>query len=250
MNRLSRDEIIHAALDACDSPALDEHDRPAGIIVEGAHGIGWLQRGLDLAHRLWEFAGTLKIQTFAFLTGVDRYTLAEDFNRDIRDGLLVTGAAPPINQRAYRASQEDLLSFRVQQTPDPPQPRVPYAYIITPPDMTVFPVPDRNYTGSLHYYALPSILVDGAYIPQFPDDHVLVKYVFLEAREWTKEIGPGSAEGYLKQAVGALQIAGHGREASRPDIPLDRRVFRRPWTEGFGDWMGRTTVYGTPPPGL
>jgi hypothetical protein len=245
MNRLSRDEIIHAGLDACDSPALDEHDRPAGIIVEGAHAIGWLQRGLDLAHRLWEFAGTMKTQVFTFVPGTTTYPLADDFNRDIRDGLLVQITAGW--QRCYRASQEDYLTFQTWPATGT-QPATPWAYLVSPPNLTIFPTPIAIYVGNLYYYSLPSVLQDGAYIPQFPDDHVLCKYVFLEGREWTKENAPGSAEAYMRQAVGALQIAGHGKELTRPDIPLDRRVFRRPTTEGYGDWMGRTTVY--PQPGI
>ena len=243
MNRLSRDEVIHAGLDLADKPSLDEHDRPGGVVLENAHAVGWLQRGLDLAHRLYPFAGALARQIITLQTGVDTYTLATDFNVDVRDGMTVTDAQ--ITQRAFRSSLENLLNYQISSGVNPPTRRSPVGYIISPPAVFVYPTPDRAYTATLWYYKMPSVMSHGAIIPTFPDDNVLVKYLYWEALEWSKMAEPGTAEKYLTTAIGMLQQAGHGREPVRVDIPLDPHVIRqgsmaRP-DQGY-DWMGATTI--------
>lgn len=247
MNRLSRDEILHRGLTLADIPSLDQHDRPRGVIVEGAYSIAWLQDGLDLAHHLWPTAGLLKQLTIAFVVGQQIYSLASDHVEDKRDGLILSPGTSgvSVSGQAFRTNLEELIRLQSQAQSNPTQFRnVPTRYVCIPPDLYTWPIPDRAYGGTLWYYSLPTIMTDGAKVPTFPSDFVLVEYVRLRAQEHSHLLEPGVSIAYMKKAIGDLHTAGLGNEAEiQGPVPLDRKTFGRMREIQPGDWMGDTVPH-------
>lgn len=220
-NRLTRDQILIRGLDLIDSPRLDEKDRPAGTIVAGALSLGWLQDALDLAHNLYPMSGLLKSATFNITGGTATYTIAtiaSDFVLDFKDGLLL----PSDKGRLRRSAFNKLLDLPTGTTSQ----SKPTRYGIQNGMLVLRPVPKDSYTAAiLYYYSLPSVLVAGT-IPSFPVDLVLVEYIHLRGKEWTREVPSGTAEAYLIASTARLQKAGLGSEAEMDDvIGLDPQVF-------------------------
>lgn len=237
MNRYTRDELLSRALDLIDSSALDQKDRPRGVIEPNALTIGFLQDGLDFFHNMFPFTGLVKKQTYTF-SGTTDYTLPTDFIHDCRDGVRVLQTDPKVKIRLLRKSQSWILgrdTTRIGQ---------PYAYLIRGKTLVIFPTPDKSYTGGeLWYFAMPAPL-DADDIPEFPDDWTLIEYVRYRGKEWTGELPAGEAIKFCTSVVAKLQASGLGNEADNDALELDHGIFRptgseaaRPW-----DWMGPTTI--------
>ncbi len=241
MNRLTRDQILHRALNNADLPSLDAKCRPSGLIEEGSLIIDFLQDGLDYFMHAWPWAATVQTLPLTVLAGVEAYDLAPDHIIDVRDGLLVQDANGRVT-RTRRSSMEDLLNMRAQS----PAPGRPTRYVITPPLIRLFPTADQGYTVTVYYYALPPVLPDAVATPTFPSDYALVEYVRLRCHEWVHnpDTPVGTAQGFAERIIGKLQASGQGREAMRTDIPIDPDVLPRQPSEspiGIGDrnrWMG------------
>lgn len=252
MNRLSRDEICHAALDLADLPQLDQHDRPGGAILRGAHTVGWLQRGLDYFYNHWPWAANVKTLTWTLTVGLQEYNVNaspinpdQDFVLDVKDGLLITpGSTGNRSVRALGRGIQDLIDWRAGQIRESVDQQIPVRYALTPPTLHLWPAPDRAYTAILYYYSMPIVLANGTVIPTFPDDDVLTDYVHLKCLEWARVTQPGTAKEFAKTFIGRMQSTRLGRESELNNIPLGRESFRSmrsvPTTDA--DWMGETTV--------
>lgn len=254
-NRLTRDQLCHAGLDLADLPALDQHDRPHGVIVEGAHAVNWLQAGLDVVHELWPWGALLKKQTVSIVANTDVYGLPTDFVLDFPDGLRVDSTVgTSIRTRARKVGLSKILDAETTLMPGTTLTQYPIWYTLhginpSPSGVTGFasrlqlwPVPDRAYTGTLYYYSLPSVLTSGEKVPTFPSDYILIEWVRLRGLEWARQLEPGTHLKYLETLVGQFQRAGLGREADTQDIPLDPKVFRRAGGQNQWAWLGSTTV--------
>jgi hypothetical protein len=233
MNRLTRDQVLHRALDMIDAPVLDERDRPGGrgaAIAAGAMSIGWLQDALDYLHRRFPWSGTL---TSADLTvGTNgTATLPADFITDVREGVVLT---TPTYRRLQRISLQDLLRADPTVTGDL------VAYVITGATLRTWRRPTASTAVTLWYYALPAVL-DAETVPTFPDDWTLVEYVRLRGREWIGALPDGTAMKYLQDVAARLQASGLGPEAEAATIPLDSSVFRATVRDPH-DWMGPTSL--------
>lgn len=231
-----------------DIASLDAHDRPTGPIVEHAYSIGWLQDGLDYFHHKWPWAANVKTFTFTTTPSVESYDITAapisvaDFVLDVPDGVNLTVSTNVI-RNLLRWGLTDLIKAKSAQNmvDGTPQPNVPLRYVLIPPRLYLFPSPDKAYSVSVWYYSVPVVLADGAKVPQFPSDWVLVEYVRMRASEWARIMDPGSAKGYADKVIGELQAAGLGTEAGANYIPLDARVFGPQTQVGREDWMGRTS---------
>lgn len=241
MNRLTRDQLLHRALNNADLPSMDAKCRPSGLIEEGCLVIDFLQDALDYFHHEWPFAATIQTLSLALVPGTEAYALAPDHIIDVRDGLLIQdhrGTSP-----TRRSTLHDLLHWRTLNG----LPARPLRYVITPPLLRVWPTPDVPFTGLLYYYALPPVLADAVATPMFPSDYVLAEYVRLRCQEWVHDPGVpvGTAQAFAERVIGKLQASGQGREGHRTDIPIDPDVLPRqpnPSPLGPADrntWMGR-----------
>jgi hypothetical protein len=243
MNRLTRDQLIHRALNLIDSSALDQKDRPLGTALSPqAITIGFLQDGLDFFHRKFPWTGLVARQSFTIASGVAEYplaTLVPDYVLDVRDGVRIVGSAPQNFTRLQRKS----LTYILDRPTDAPG--TPAVYCLVSGVLRLWPVPDKTWTGGeLWYYKLPPILAAGD-IPAFPDDWTLVEFIRLRGKEWTGEAPPGAAMDYCNLKCAELQRAGLGNEAVEDSLGLDR-TFYRPFgaqgEAGRGSWMGSTVV--------
>lgn len=242
MNRLTRDEILHAALDDADVPSLDERDRPGRVIRPQALSLRWLQHGIDWFHQQWPWGALVTTAALTLdTTGV--VSLPADFVLDFKNGLLVT--YNDAKYQVFRRGQPEYVQWQTLNE----GPGLPRYYLITKPvsgsqvpRLTVFPTPDKSYSATLHYYQLPNIMQDGAKIPQFPSDLVLIEYVKTKALEWCGRAEMGTAYNYAKIILGDLQKSGFGLETERADIPLDPTVFRVRHADSGDSWMGATVV--------
>lgn len=236
-NRLQRDQIVVAALDAVDSPSLDQKERPSGSLT-GTLGVNWLQRSLDFFYKMFPIKGTLTTASIATVVGQHFVTLPSDFLMDFKDGIVWTLAGTQASQsRMTRRGLSYLLSMSLTEQGYPRW----YA-IINDTQMTVRPVPDKVYTGTLWYYKMPAALASTD-IPPFPDDQVLVDFLEVRYKEWLQMIPKGSAIRYMKEAVAQLQKAGIGPEPEPDQIELDRNYYGDiPGSGNRDDWMGRTSL--------
>ena len=235
MNRLTRDQLIGRGLDMVDSPSLNELDRPSGTVVAAALSIGWLQDALDLFHNRFPWAGIVKSTSVTISSGNDTLSLPSDFIMDVRGGLLITTAGK--KRRLGRwPLQRFVTASLLYDTAG-----VPERYVVLPPNLRVWRLPDATYSGTLWYYALPTTLA-AATVPNFPSDWVLVEYIRLRGLEWLQKTQPGTALNYAQDQVRALLASGLGFEPEDDVLPLDTDVYgsrevSQPW-----DWMGTPIV--------
>ena len=221
-NRLTRDQILLRGLALVDSPRLNELDQPtAGTITSSALSIGWLQDALDLAHNLYPMSGALTSTTFDIVAGTATYTIstiAPTFILDFKNGVVL----PTDKGRLQRTSFNRILDYQVGTSSR----SKPEQYAIQNGMLVLRPIPREAYTAvTLYYYSLPAVL-GAATVPNFPNDLILVEYIHLRGKEWIREIGPGTAEKYLIDAVARLQKTGLGSEAEMDDvIGVDRSYF-------------------------
>jgi len=216
INRLNRDQILQRALDLADSPTLDKKDRPGGIIQVNAFSITWLQEALDKFHKKFPFAADIKSVTLNIAALDNTFALPADYILDYKDGVLLNDDAGRLRRRT--------LSFilnQTQGTTSSPHKSVPKIY--APRGGTLiadfYPRADKVYTATFHYYALPAVLAKGD-VPSFPDDAILVEYVWIKAQEWHRAVPPGTAITFANQQIADLQKSGIGIEPEEDEIPL------------------------------
>jgi hypothetical protein len=116
-----------------------------------------------------------------------------------------------------------------------------YYSVVSNTEAIVRPVPDRPYTGTLYYFALPAVLT-GALIPSFPDDQILIDFLEIRYKEWLQMVPKGSALAYMRQQSSELQKAGYGSEIEPDQIELDKNYFGDGAQQDRDDWMGKTSV--------
>lgn len=97
VNRLQRDQIVIAALNAVDSPSLDQKERPSGSLT-GTLGVDWLQRALDFFYKAFPIKGVL---TSASVTlNAETLTLPSDYIQDYLNGLLLANDEGRLTRRS------------------------------------------------------------------------------------------------------------------------------------------------------
>ena len=216
INRLNRDEILNNALDDADSSVLNKKDRPNGIIVSNALSIKWLQQALDRFHKKFPFAADIKAVTLNILALDNTFPLPADYILDYKDGVLLNDDAGRLRRRTL----SKILNL-TQGTASSPHKSVPKIY--APRGGTLiadfYPRADKAYTATFYYYALPTILA-ATDIPSFPDDAILVEYVWIKAQEWHRAVPPGTALQFANQQIADLQKSGIGIEPEEDEIPL------------------------------
>lgn len=220
INRLNRDDILNNALDDMDSSVLNEKDRPNGIIVANALSIKWLQQALDRFHKKFPFSADIKKVTINMAALDDSFALASDFILDYKDGLLLAND----EGRLRRRTLSKILN-QTQGTTASPLKSVPKIYAIRGTTAEFYPRTDKARTATFYYYALPPVLA-ATDVPIFPDDAILVEYVWIKAQEWHRASPPGTALQFANQQIADLQKSGIGIEAEEDEIPLG---------EQFGD---------------
>lgn len=226
-----------AALDAVDSPSLDQKERPGGTLT-GTLGVGWLQRALDFMYKMFPIKGTLVEATITLTSGVSTFTLPSDFLTDYKDGIrLRTRNGEIIQSRMTRRGFSTLLSMDILNLGYPR-----FYSIANDTQGVVRNVPDATYMGDLIYYKLP-VALGVTDIPPFPDDQVLVDFLEVRYKEWLQMVPKGSAIRYMKELIAQLQKAGIGPEPEPDQIELDRNYFGDiPGSGNRDDWMGRTSL--------
>jgi hypothetical protein len=229
VNRLQRDQIVIAALDAVDSPSLDVKERPGGTLT-GTLGTGFLQRALDYFYKQFPVKGVL---TSAAITLDSEYVnLPADYVQDFLNGIVLAND----EGRLTRRSMSYLLS-RPRNTEGKP---VQYA-VVDDTRIMLRNIPDKSYSATLYYYKLPAAL-GSTDIPPFPDDQVLVDFVEIRYKEWLQMIPKGSGMEYARQQVAALQKSGVGVEPEPDQIELDRQYYGDQGQGDLNDWMGKTSL--------
>ena len=232
MNRLTRDEIIGRALDQIDSPALNQRERPGGVLQANAMSITWLGECLSYMHNRFPWAAGITSTSYTLTPGIVTYALPADFILDVRDGLRIMQT--DVKRRLRRKKLQWLLSKNTLDSTG-----VPSGYVILPPNLQVWQIPDKSYTAEMWYYAMPQKLAADD-VPSFPDDWVLVKYVTVAGKEFTGEQPPGAAMQFAISAANGLRQAGLGSEPEEDNTALDPSFFAPTGAEpGFTSaWMG------------
>ncbi|MGH7273864.1 MAG: hypothetical protein ACREIQ_05400 [Nitrospiria bacterium] len=210
-----------------DLPELDQHDRPAATttIVSAAFSIAWLQRGLDTMHQEFPWAGTVASASGTISALNTTNVAPSDFILDVRNGLLLNIGGT--TKQLIRRSFADIMMYQAlhNQGGTPVRSR-PSLYCFTGRTLRFDITPDQDYTYTLWYYQMPSIMA-GTSTPNFPSDHVLIDYVYIRALEWARKVPQGSAMKYLREVeIPALREAGLSQEPESDHIPLDPQQFR------------------------
>ncbi len=246
MNRLQRDQILGRALDRLDSAVLDTKDRPAGTILTTALSITWLQEAVDYFAKKWPWSQMVLTDTWSIAANANTMvfskgggTVPNDYILDYRDGLVIDslpGSTSPTTNE-FRLRKRSL--FKILELPDSSRDR-PHLYTIINNKIIVWPRANIGYTGTLYYYSLPPVL-GSTDIPLFPDDSILVDYVWIKGQEYhrTKEVG--SAMAYADKVIKELQIAGIGNEAEDDQLGMDSDYAQEKPVDPY-NWMGRPTL--------
>lgn len=229
LNRLNRDQILNRALDLIDSSVLDAKDRPQGTILPTALTVSWLQEALDYFQKKFPYQATVKVESLTFTNGATTVAVPSDYILDVKDGIVLAND----QGRMRRKSLSYILQRSTQTTGKP------VVYTVRGNLIHFWPKTDKQYTGSLYYYALDSALQPST-VPTFPDDLILVRYVWLAGREWLGSERPGTAMAYADGLAKELQKNGIGQEAEEDQIPFDPEYYHG-GEEGRTDWLGKTT---------
>lgn len=237
-NRLTRDQIIHEALNMTDSPTLDQKERPDGVnILTTAFSITWLQRFIDLFHVKFPFSATLQVAQMGLLQGSVEYAMPQDFIQEYRNGIVYRS---PDTGRIWRAPLDKQLDYEARTDTTRTQAKPSRFTVVGPGLLRFWPTPDKNYSVDVWYYAMPAPLGQSD-IPRFPSDHILVECLHLRQREWLQMVAPNTALSFAHSAIAELQKGGISNEPEPDDIPLDPSVFLRQGANnpsGWSGWMG------------
>lgn len=214
INRLDRDTILNRALDLADSSILNKKERPDGIIVVNAMSITWLQEALDRFHKKFPFSADITSVPVSMAELDNSFTLPDDFILDYKDGLLLDDDEGRLRRRT--------LSFILNQTQGTtasPLKSVPKIYAIRGTTAEFYPRTDKARTATFFYYSLPPVIA-ATTVPIFPDDAILVEYVWIKAQEWHRAVPAGTALQFSNQQIADLQKSGIANEAEEDEIPL------------------------------
>jgi len=237
INRLNRDQILNRALDRADSAVLDQKDRPAGTIIPAALSTTWLQEGIDYFYKKFPWQGTITDILINIAENDTQIVLPSDFILDYENGIILQEDGG----RLQRKGLSHLLS-RPVGTPSSPNRGEPEVYTVVSNRIEFRPQADKGYPNTrLWYYALPPVLADVS-IPIFPDDSILVEYVWIKAQEWHRRLPIGSSFQYANERISEMQTSGIGLEAQPDVIPFDRDHFGERESVSRTDWMGKTTI--------
>jgi len=220
MNRLTRDQIINRALDLADSPVLDAKDRPSSPTIESdALSITWLQEALDIFAKRFPWSLNLTEASISIAENDTSFSVPSDFIIDYRNGVVLAEDA----RRLVRRSLNVILNQLVGTSTSPVR-GVPDMYAVRGSTIKFMPKAQKAYSATLHYYSLPSTL-DSGDTPFFPDDYILVHYVWIKAQEWHRVVPIGTALQYSEDRIKDLQKAGIGLESEPTEIELDKQTF-------------------------
>lgn len=231
MNRLSRDEIIHTALDMADLPTLDAKDRPEGILMPKAISISWLQQAMDAFHKRYPFAVDAVTTTMLYVANSDRLVVAEDttkslpddFTLDLRDGLLLQPGPDQIMGRLRQRSLQSFINLNLQYQHYRGQ--YPVAYCVFGDDhIKVGPTSETSYQLTMWYYKQPQPL-KAEQKPSQMDEWCLIEYVRLRSLEWIRLLPPNTAKDYLNKELANLKAIGMLNNSEYEKIPLQNFVF-------------------------
>ncbi len=220
MNRLQRDEIINKALDLADSSVLDAKDRPSSPTIESsALSLDWLQEVLDLFAKRFPFSLNLTEAPISIAENDTSFSVPSDFIIDYRNGVILAED----QGRLLRRSLNTILHQTVGTTSSPVL-GVPSIYAVRGNTIKFAPKAQKSYSATLHYYSLPAVIASDG-VPFFPDDYILVHYVWIKAQEWHRVVPIGTALQYSEDRIKDLQKAGIGLEAEPTEIELDKGTF-------------------------
>jgi len=239
MNRLQRDQILNRALDRLDSAVLDAKDRPAGTIVPAALSITWLQEGVDYFAKKFPWSQMVKNIPWSLATNANTIAQPSDFILDYRDGLVIDslpGTSTPTTNE-FRLRKRSL--FKILELPDSSRDR-PHLYTVVATVIQVWPRANQAYTGTLYYYSLPAVL-GATDTPIFPDDSILVDYVWIKGREWHRTAEVGSAMAFADKMIKEMQTAGIGNEAEDDQLGMDSDYAQEKPVDPY-NWMGRPVL--------
>lgn len=231
MNRLSRDEIIHTALDMADIATLDAKDRPDGVLLPKAISINWLQQAMDAFYKRFPFATDVVTTSMLYPANTDRLLWAEDttkqmppdFTLDLRDGLLLQPGPDQIIGRLRQRSIQAYINVQLQYQHYRGQYPVCYA-VFGEDHIKVAPVSETTYSLTMWYYRQPPPLT-AEQKPQGFDEWCLVEYVRIRALEWIRLLPPDSAKQYLNKELSSLKSIGLLNNSEYEKLPLQNTVF-------------------------
>lgn len=220
INRLQRDQIINRALDLADSSVLDAKDRPSDpTIAAGALSVEWLQEAIDLFSKRFPWSLNITDLPITIAENDTTISLPSDFILDYKNGIVLAEDAG----RVYRRSLNSVLNAPVGTSASPNR-GTPQIYAVQGTNIKFAPKAIKEFSATLHYYSLPTALTTSE-IPSFPDDYILVHYVWIKAQEWHRIVPIGSALKYAEDRIKDLQKAGLGLEAESTEIELDPLTF-------------------------
>ena len=225
-NRLTRDDILNRALNLADSPALDAKDRPIGTILSTALSVGWLQDALDFFIKKFPFSADIKTSAVSLASGDTTFAVPSDFLLDYTNGIVLASDLGRLTRRGLGS----ILSRSTTST------GTPSIYAVRGSTIHIWPKTDKAYTGTIYYYYLPTELAAST-VPVFPDDWVLVNYVWIKAQEWHRALPPGSAMEFANKYIVELQKSGIGPESEEDTLGLDSG-FVKPTSTNPNSWMG------------
>lgn len=233
MNRLDRDGILNAALDMADSAVLDNKDRPSGAIVAAALSIGWLQRGLDYFHKKFPFSADITSVAFSLASaGTNTFSVPSTFILDYLNGVVLDDNEGRLIRKG--------LGYILNRPTGTGSYGKPEVYALRGTTIQVYPPTNKARTGTLYYYSLPALLT-ASVVPIFPDDDVLVTFVWLKAQEFHRAAPPGAAMQFADKQIAELQRSGIGPEAEEDALGIDSTFARQP-AQDPTSWMGKPVL--------